>query len=86
MGGPVERPIEMSTSDIVLDFPLTYAHFAVSLQDTMVIVLKRSQEETFLSPEEWVTFIMSNYSHSRIPPCAPVRTHGQIQAPIEPPN
>jgi hypothetical protein len=27
-----------------------------------------------------------NYSHSRIPPYAPVRTHGQIQAPREPPN
>jgi hypothetical protein len=29
---------------------------------------------------------MLNYSHSRIPPCAPARTHGQIQAPREPPN
>jgi hypothetical protein len=27
-----------------------------------------------------------NYSHSLIPPCAPARTHGQIQAPREPPN
>jgi hypothetical protein len=27
-----------------------------------------------------------NYSHSRTPPCAPARTHGQIQAPREPPN
>jgi hypothetical protein len=27
-----------------------------------------------------------NYSHSRIPPCAPARTHRQIQAPREPPN
>jgi hypothetical protein len=29
-----------------------------------------------------------NYSHSRDPnpPCAPARTHGQIQAPREPPN
>jgi hypothetical protein len=27
-----------------------------------------------------------NYSHSRIPPCAPSRTHGQIQAPGEPTN
>jgi hypothetical protein len=27
-----------------------------------------------------------NYSHSRNPPCAPARTHGQIQAPREPPN
>jgi hypothetical protein len=27
-----------------------------------------------------------NYSHSRNPPCAAARTHGQIQAPREPPN
>jgi hypothetical protein len=27
-----------------------------------------------------------NYSHSRNPRCAPVRTHRQIQAPREPPN
>jgi hypothetical protein len=27
-----------------------------------------------------------NYSHSRTPPCAPARMHGQIQAPREPPN
>jgi hypothetical protein len=27
-----------------------------------------------------------NYSHARNPPCAPARTHGQIQAPREPPN
>jgi hypothetical protein len=27
-----------------------------------------------------------NYSHSRNPPCAPARTHGQIQAPRKPPN
>jgi hypothetical protein len=34
-----------------------------------------------------VSFLtMLNYSHSRIPPCAPARTHGQIQAPREPPN
>jgi hypothetical protein len=30
--------------------------------------------------------ILLNYSHSRNPPCAPARTHGQIQAPREPPN
>jgi hypothetical protein len=27
-----------------------------------------------------------NYSHSRNPRCAPAWTHGQIQAPGEPPN
>jgi hypothetical protein len=27
-----------------------------------------------------------NYSHSLNPPCAPAWTHGQIQAPREPPN
>jgi hypothetical protein len=30
--------------------------------------------------------LMLNYSHSRNPRCAPARTHGQIQAPREPPN
>jgi hypothetical protein len=30
--------------------------------------------------------ILLNYSHSRIPSCAPARTHRQIQAPREPPN
>jgi hypothetical protein len=44
MGGPVERPINMRTSAIVLEFLLTYAHFPVSLQDAMAIILKRSQE------------------------------------------
>jgi hypothetical protein len=57
MGGPVERPIELRTLAIVLDFFLTHAPFAVSLQDTMAIILKRSQEETLSAPEEWVDFI-----------------------------
>jgi hypothetical protein len=30
--------------------------------------------------------VLLNYSHSRNPRCAPVRTHIQIQAPREPPN
>jgi hypothetical protein len=50
MGGPVERPIEIITSAIVLDFFLTHAPFAVSLQDAMAIILKRSQDETFSDP------------------------------------
>jgi hypothetical protein len=57
MGGPVERPIEMRTSAIVLEFSLTHAPFAVSLQYAMVIIPKRSQEETFSALEKWVTFI-----------------------------
>jgi hypothetical protein len=57
MGGPVERPIEICTSAIVLYLFLTYAPFAVSLQDAMAIILKRSQEETFSAPTEWVNFI-----------------------------
>jgi hypothetical protein len=52
MGGPVERPIEMRTSAIVLECFLTHAPFAVSLQDAMAIILKRSQEETLSSPSE----------------------------------
>jgi hypothetical protein len=57
MGGPLERPIEIRTSAIVLDFFFTHAPFAFSLQNTMAIILKRSQEETFSAPAEWVTFI-----------------------------
>jgi hypothetical protein len=57
MGGPVERPIEIRTSAIVLIFFLTNAPFAVSLQDAMAVILKRSQEETLSAPEEWDTFI-----------------------------
>jgi hypothetical protein len=57
MGGPVERPIEICTSAIVLDFFLTQAPFAVSLQDAMAIILKRSQEEKLPAPVEWATFI-----------------------------
>jgi hypothetical protein len=45
MGVPVERPIEIRTLAIVLEFFLTHAHFAVSLQDAMAIILERSQEE-----------------------------------------
>jgi hypothetical protein len=54
---PVERPIEIRTSDIVLDFSLTHAPSAVSLQDAMAIILKSSQDEAFSAPSEWVTFI-----------------------------
>jgi hypothetical protein len=57
MGGPVERPIEIRTSAIVLEFFLTHAIFAVSLQDAMAIILKRSQDEIFSAPAEWATFI-----------------------------
>jgi hypothetical protein len=57
MGGPVERPIEKHTSVLVLDFSLTHAPFAISLQDAMVIILKISQDETISAPTEWATFI-----------------------------
>jgi hypothetical protein len=50
MGGPVERPVEIHTSALVLDFSLIHAPFAVSLQDAMAIILKRSQDETFSAP------------------------------------
>jgi hypothetical protein len=50
MGGLVERPIGMRTSATALEFFLTRAPFAVSLQDAMAIVLKRSQDETFSAP------------------------------------
>jgi hypothetical protein len=50
MGGSVEIPIEIRTSAIVLEFLLAHAPFAVSLQDEMAIIVKRSQEETFSAP------------------------------------
>jgi hypothetical protein len=49
MGGTVERPVEIHTSALVLDFFLTHAPFAVSLQDAMVIILE-SQVETVSAP------------------------------------
>jgi hypothetical protein len=66
MGGTVERPIEIRTSAIVLDFSLTHAPFAVSLQDAMAVILKRSQEETFSAPAEWVTFIKQDTTQGTI--------------------
>jgi hypothetical protein len=50
MGGPVERPIEIHTWAIVLDFFLPHAPFAVSLQDAMAVILKRSQDEILSDP------------------------------------
>jgi hypothetical protein len=50
MGGPVERPVEIHTSVLVLEFSLTHAPFAVSLQYAMAIILKRSQDQTFSAP------------------------------------
>jgi hypothetical protein len=39
MGGTVELPVEIHTSALVLEFSLTHAPFAVSLQDAMAIIL-----------------------------------------------
>jgi hypothetical protein len=56
IGGTVERPIELHTPALVLEFSLTHAPFDVSIQDTMAIILERSQVETFSAPTEWATF------------------------------
>jgi hypothetical protein len=66
MGGPVEIPIEMRTSAIVLECILTHAPFAVSLQDAMAIILKRSQEEKLSAPVEWVTFVKQGKAQGTI--------------------
>jgi hypothetical protein len=66
MGGPLERPIEICTSAIILDFFLTHAPFAVSLQDAMAIILKRSQDETFSALVEWATFIKQGNAQGAI--------------------
>jgi hypothetical protein len=50
---------------------------------------KKTEEEMVINDKDWPSTlenILINYSHSRNPPCAPARTHGQIQAPREPPN
>jgi hypothetical protein len=57
MGQLVDIPIEILTSVIVLDFFLTHDPFAVSLQDAVAIIMKRSQDQTFSDPAEWATLI-----------------------------
>ena len=49
--------IEIPTTVPVLKFFLQHAPFAISLQDAMAIILKRSQSESFSAPGEWVNFI-----------------------------
>jgi hypothetical protein len=66
MGGPVDRPVKIHTSALVLDFSLTHAPFDVSLQDAMAIILKRSQDQTFSAPAEWATFINQGKTHGTI--------------------
>jgi hypothetical protein len=53
----VEIPVEIHTSALVLDFFLTRTPFAVSLQDAMAIIPKRSQDQTLSAPAEWATCI-----------------------------
>jgi hypothetical protein len=47
-------------------------------------LLAKKLIQTRLTPFRYYPVL--NYSHSHNPRCAPARTHGQIQAPIEPPN
>jgi hypothetical protein len=42
--------------------------------------------QTKFTPGIWRHVTLLNYSHSRNPSCTRSRTHGQIQAPREPPN
>jgi hypothetical protein len=66
MGGPVERTCEIRTLAIVQEFYLTHAPFAVSLQDAMTVILKRSQDKTFSAPAEWDTFIKKGKAQGTI--------------------
>jgi hypothetical protein len=66
MGGPMETTVEIHTSALVLDLFLTYDPFAISLQDAMVIILKRSQDQTFSAPEEWATCIKQGKAEGMI--------------------
>jgi hypothetical protein len=53
----------------------------ISMPGYVSNVLRKFQHDAPKHPQH-----MINYFHSRNPPCAPARTHGQIQAPREPPN
>jgi hypothetical protein len=66
MGGPVERPVKIHTSALVLDFSLTHTPFDVSLQDEMAIILKRSQDQTFWIEEAMVEFAVDTTLELRI--------------------
>jgi hypothetical protein len=46
----------------------------------------RRWSEKITIEKTWTQFKLLNYYHSCNPRCASVRTHGQIQAPREPPN
>jgi hypothetical protein len=66
MGGPVELRVKIHTSALVLDFFLTHAPFAVSLQDAMAIILNRSQDHPPPAPVEWATFIKQGKAEGTI--------------------
>jgi hypothetical protein len=57
MGGSAARAVEIPTTIPVLEFFLMNAHCVASLQDAMVIILQRSQVQSFLAADEWVTFM-----------------------------
>jgi hypothetical protein len=60
-------------------------YYARAIDPTVILPLNDiAMEQTKATAKTQAA--MLNYSHSRNPPCAPVRTHGQIQAPREPPN
>jgi hypothetical protein len=70
-----------------LDILLTYLPLFPPMKGELPKELSDSKKATILYdalPNYYIK--MLNYSHSRIPPCAPARTHGQIQAPRDPPN
>jgi hypothetical protein len=65
-----------------------FGHLGLIVSDASYAIIDPA---TDAGPTLWVRFKLTahtllNYSHSRIPPCAPTRTHGQIQAPRENPT
>jgi hypothetical protein len=70
-------PLQNQTAAVAPEALTIFSDRMVPMQthDGQRRVKEQNQEVTLL-----------NYSHSRNPPCAPVRTHGRTQAPREPPN
>jgi outer membrane receptor for Fe3+-dicitrate len=69
----------------VATFTTTNAKLATQFQAAQAQIAQLKDEIATLKNKTKPDWLL-NYSHSRNPPCAPARTHGQIQAPREPPN
>jgi hypothetical protein len=79
--------VATSTADITTFKFLINSTISTTYAAMMMMYIKNYYTGTPLPRYEYMLMLLLlNYSHSRNPPCAPSRTHGQIQAPREPPN